>query len=182
MKIYKDTNNQVHEIDIGFESLLPAGSVEITRAQADVLLAPPPLTKAEKMKLIEVALQDALDTEAQSLGYDDINTAVSYAADSTVPSFQADGQSFLVWRSTVWAYAYAALAQYDADSTQYDIDKAAYDVLLTQYDIDMIQWLIDVVADSTLVALVSPIPPTVVVEPTVTGIISKLPIRIKQGQ
>ncbi len=40
MQKFKDKNNNVHEIEAGFENLLPEGSVEITQAEADTLLAP----------------------------------------------------------------------------------------------------------------------------------------------
>lgn len=40
IKIFKDTNNKVHEIEEGFEHLLPVGAVEITQAEADALRAP----------------------------------------------------------------------------------------------------------------------------------------------
>ena len=40
MKIFKDTNNQVHEIEEGFEHFLPSDAVEITQAEADALRAP----------------------------------------------------------------------------------------------------------------------------------------------
>ncbi|MEA9997039.1 hypothetical protein QN382_23335 [Pseudomonas sp. 10B1] len=58
----------------------------------------------------EQAAQSKLDAAAQAAGYDSINTAVSYAGESSVPKFQADGQAFRVWRSKVWEYAYAQLA------------------------------------------------------------------------
>ncbi len=50
MKIYKDKNNKVHEIEEGFEHLLPIGSVEITQAEADILLAPTAEELEEKRK------------------------------------------------------------------------------------------------------------------------------------
>ena len=39
-KLFKDTNNKVHEIEEGFEHLLPADAIEITQAEADALRAP----------------------------------------------------------------------------------------------------------------------------------------------
>ena len=44
---YKDLNNNVHDIEEGFEYLLPSGSVKITDAQATALLKPPPETPDE---------------------------------------------------------------------------------------------------------------------------------------
>lgn len=54
MKIYKDTSNNIHEIDsIEFEYLLPAGSVAITQAEADAIRAP----TAEEQAIIDEALR-----------------------------------------------------------------------------------------------------------------------------
>jgi len=44
---YKDTNNKVHDIEEGFEHLLPIGSVKITDAQTEALLKAPPETPVE---------------------------------------------------------------------------------------------------------------------------------------
>ena len=55
------------------------------------------------------AVQQHMDSIAQSSGYDDIKTACTYADESAVPQFQAEGQRFRAWRSLVWAYCYAQL-------------------------------------------------------------------------
>lgn len=65
---------------------------------------------AQTINLISSAIQFELDKEAQIMGYDNIHTAVTYADESAVAQFQADGQSFRAWRSLVWEYAYAELA------------------------------------------------------------------------
>lgn len=39
MKTFKDSNNQVHVIDENFTHLLPAGCIEITQEQANIILA-----------------------------------------------------------------------------------------------------------------------------------------------
>lgn len=44
---YKDSNNTVHQIEEGYEHLLPSGGVKITDAEAAVLLTPPPPTAQE---------------------------------------------------------------------------------------------------------------------------------------
>lgn len=38
MKLFKDDNNVVHEIENGFEHLLPVGCTEVTRNEADALI------------------------------------------------------------------------------------------------------------------------------------------------
>ena len=53
------------------------------------------------------AVQAHLDAAAQSLGYDSIHTAVSYAEDAEVPQYMADGRLFRRWRSRVWAKVFA---------------------------------------------------------------------------
>jgi hypothetical protein len=58
----------------------------------------------------EQATQAKLDTAAQAQGYDNVSTAISYAAEPSVPKFQNDGIAFRTWRSLVWAYAYEQLA------------------------------------------------------------------------
>lgn len=48
-------------------------------------------------------LQGHLDTTAKSYGYDNINTAISYAEEPSVPKFQIEGKAFRAWRSLFWA-------------------------------------------------------------------------------
>jgi hypothetical protein len=62
------------------------------------------------IKTISDAIQVILDTEAQAAGYDSILTAVTYADEPVVIKFSDDGKSFRKWRSKVWEYYYAALA------------------------------------------------------------------------
>ena len=47
-------------------------------------------------------LQSHLDTTAKSYGYDNINTAISYAEEPSVPKFQIEGKAFRAWRSLFW--------------------------------------------------------------------------------
>lgn len=60
------------------------------------------------------AVQQVLDSVAQSKGYNDIISACSYAAQVVGQPFQAEGAAFLTWRSTVWSTSYAMLAQVSA--------------------------------------------------------------------
>lgn len=78
---------------------------------------PPPSQadlEAQKMSVIENAIQSKLDNEARLAGYDSIHTAVTYAGETSVPKFATDGKSFRKWRSLVWEYCYAVLADYQA--------------------------------------------------------------------
>ena len=81
MKKFKDTNNQVHEIEEGYEHLLPSDAVPITDEEAVILLTPPPLTKEQYIQSVSDAVQVELDKEAKLAGYDNILTAVTYAGE-----------------------------------------------------------------------------------------------------
>lgn len=64
----------------------------------------------EQQRQFERAVQAHLDVSAKARGYDSIVTAVSYADEPAVATFQADGLAFRAWRSLVWDYCYAQLA------------------------------------------------------------------------
>ncbi len=66
-------------------------------------------TQVQIIESIKAAVQSHMDTTAQSLGYDDIKTAVTYAEEPAVPKFQAEGQALRAWRSLVWAKCYQLL-------------------------------------------------------------------------
>lgn len=61
------------------------------------------------VKRAEESVQALLDNTARSLGYDDIKSAATYADDSTVPKFNAEGTALRSWRSQVWATCYQEL-------------------------------------------------------------------------
>lgn len=69
--------------------------------------------------------QRHLDVRAQSMGYDSIFTAVSYAGETAVPTFDAQGTALRAWRSNVWAYCYQMLADVQAETRQPPADEAA---------------------------------------------------------
>ena len=54
-------------------------------------------------------IQEYMNNEAKLNGYESLLSACSYAG--AVNSYQAEGQSFIIWRSTVWDYSYAQLAE-----------------------------------------------------------------------
>lgn len=60
------------------------------------------------------AVQSHMDKAAQSLGYDDIKTAVTYAEEPAVAKFQAEGRALRAWRSLVWDKCYGELAKVQA--------------------------------------------------------------------
>lgn len=55
----------------------------------------------------KTAIQALLDNEAKAKGYDTILSACSYASPGN--PFQAESQSFVIWRSAVWSYCYTEL-------------------------------------------------------------------------
>lgn len=65
-------------------------------------------TQEEIVQLFKHKIQEVLDLKAQSKGYDNIVSACSYAG--YVNSFQAEGESFGIWRANVWSYGYSQLA------------------------------------------------------------------------
>lgn len=67
---------------------------------------------ADKVAQYETAVQAHLDSAALDVGYDNILSACSYAGYAN--PFQAEGQSFLVWRGAVWQYCYAQVAAIQA--------------------------------------------------------------------
>ena len=56
----------------------------------------------------EQAVQQHLDTTAQSRGYDNMMSACSYAAGSH-PKFSVEGRDCIAWRSAVWEKSYEIL-------------------------------------------------------------------------
>lgn len=141
----------------------------IDKPTQDDLIA---LSKAEKIKEIENALQKIMDEEARMLGYDNVVTAITYAAETAVTKFSTDGKSFRKWRSLVWAYAYAELAAYETAMTTYTIDMATYQADLDQYNIDV---LADPPLSPLPIAPVLPIEPTT---PTIDSIVAGMPVRV----
>lgn len=74
--------------------------------------APPPPTAEQTIASLTNAVQSLLETTAQSVGYDGIVSACSYAG---APNpFQAESQRFVSWRGNVWATCYAIMGQVQA--------------------------------------------------------------------
>lgn len=70
----------------------------------------PQKSQEEQQKALTNAVQSHMDEVAQTKGYDNLLSAVTYAEELAVPIFQAEGIAFRAWRSAVWAYCYAQLA------------------------------------------------------------------------
>ena len=116
---------------------IPEGAKEISLQERDDLLqeqsqgkvivadsegfpiaaAPAPPTAEQVQARLSYAVQSMLDAKARELGFDNIFTGVSYADESSVPSFQAHGQQLRLWRSLVWERCYEILAEVQAGTT-----------------------------------------------------------------
>lgn len=75
---------------------------------------PTELTLAQRVAALRTVVEQSLDIQARAYGYDNINTAVSYAEEKSVPKFWAEGRMFRKLRSLTYAKCYAILAEFDA--------------------------------------------------------------------
>lgn len=67
-------------------------------------------TPAQLKTTLTNAVQAHLDAGAQTLGYDNIKAAATYADEPAVPKFQNEGKSLRAWRSYCWDYCNTVLA------------------------------------------------------------------------
>lgn len=76
----------------------------------------PEFTDAELLEQakasMESAIQSHIDSQAQSLGYDGIVSACSYAG--YINEFQTEAVALGIWRSAVWTKAYQVQADVEA--------------------------------------------------------------------
>jgi len=70
------------------------------------LPAPKPEAEQDVQTRLVSAVQKYMDTMAQGFGYDNVNSAVTYAEEPAVQKFQEEGRAFRAWRSLVWARCY----------------------------------------------------------------------------
>lgn len=78
-------------------------------------------TEAEMLALknkFSKILDDKLNSAAQSYGYDDIKSAVTYADEPSVLKFQNEGKEFRKWRSLCYSYAYDLIETADITLTE----------------------------------------------------------------
>jgi hypothetical protein len=71
--------------------------------------APPTLAPAQRVAAGAAAIERWLDQTAQSLGYNNLVTAVSYAG-SSIELWQRQAQALAAWRDAVWQAAITLLA------------------------------------------------------------------------
>ena len=135
MRYYKDKNSEIYayEDDLSDEDLAKSikrlSLTPLTQKELEEFLAPKPTReeKIERLKQEFLARVDTiLNTTAHEHGYDNINTAVSYAGYEN--KFQAEGISFGKWRSKVYEWGYGLLEKIMRG--ELDIDKTNIDEVL----------------------------------------------------
>ena len=67
-----------------------------------------PESMSDPQAILTNAVQEMLDNQAKSLGYDNIFTASTYVA-SSIPKFQTESVALVAWRDQVWVSCYAIL-------------------------------------------------------------------------
>lgn len=114
MAYYTDANNVVYwYADDGSQTAqMQPNLTAITDAQAQAILNPP-LTPAQIRTQFTEAAQNLLDQTAQTQGYDDMLSLISYV-DSTNATFKAQALVGSAWRDAVWTEGYSILAQFQA--------------------------------------------------------------------
>lgn len=106
-KYHTDGNAVIH-IATGTTITLPAGEAfgfayEAYVAEGGITA---PTDVPDHQAALTRVVQQHLDATAQSLGYDDIRSAATYADEPAVAKFQNEGRALRAWRSLVWAAAY----------------------------------------------------------------------------
>lgn len=74
-------------------------------------------------------VQTMMDTKARSYGYDNINSAVSYAEEPSVITYQQEGKAFRSWRSLVWLKCNTLLAEVVAGEREIPTEQELLDSL-----------------------------------------------------
>ena len=102
MKYYKQ-NNEVYAYELdGSQDHLIGDKVLMTAEEIELHINPPKTSEQIKAEITS-AIQAMLDTQAQSLRYDNMMSARSYAG--FVNPFQAEAQALAVWCAECWVKA-----------------------------------------------------------------------------
>jgi hypothetical protein len=106
MPYFKDNQNKVHNIDAGFEYLLPDDCIEITDEEAEQirLASIPQPTLADLAEAVRVKLQEAIDNKAKEFGFMSGGNALMLYAGFVNP-FQPLAQVFATWEASIWVEA-----------------------------------------------------------------------------
>lgn len=135
MRYYKDKNSEIYayEDDLSDEeldkSIKRLSLTPLTQKELEEFLTPK-MAREQKIELLKqeflARVDTTLNTTAHEHGYDNINTAVSYAGYEN--KFQAEGISFGKWRSKVYEWGYGLLEKIMRG--ELDIDKTNIDEVL----------------------------------------------------
>lgn len=78
----------------------------------------PAPTQAELAVTYRAHIQAFMDAKAAEYGYTDLATAVTYADEPAVVKYQDEGKGLRAWRSLVWSYWYALVAEAEASNVE----------------------------------------------------------------
>jgi len=84
---------------------LNSNKILILNISGELELVAKALSNEELIKPFSANLQKHLDDTANSYGYDNIYTAISYADEPAVLRFKDEGKAFRKWRSLFWEQA-----------------------------------------------------------------------------
>ena len=103
-----------HKIVVDSTPSLVDGVWTINKTVVEMTAEEKELYKQKIIQSYSEAVQEHLDTEAQTKLYDNIMSACSYA--SGTGTYAAEGQAALTWRIAVWEYVEQVLADVEAET------------------------------------------------------------------
>lgn len=100
---FKDSKDGYYECDANEDGSPPSWAESLTPCQIHVN-PPLPIEQiiASHQAALEARVQERLDTQAQSMNFDNILSGISNASLSIGEYRQADGASLLLWRARTW--------------------------------------------------------------------------------
>lgn len=78
-----------------------------------ILIDAPKLSNEQRVRYLEMQVQQILDAKAREYGYDSILSAVSYATLGEGEPFQVEGKAFNTWRALCWQAFYNTINAFD---------------------------------------------------------------------
>jgi len=106
MKYYKNNQNQIFADEDYVADRVDSGFIKITETQANDILNEK--TQNQLIEELKAAVQAELDSNAQDLGYDDINSIGKYIGYDN--AFRIECEALGGRTSSSWSYCYVQLA------------------------------------------------------------------------